>query len=185
MHPTALQGFKNQLLGAYGRLSRVLDVLDVGGADVNGTVHAALRQRHGVELLDVLDVAPGSGVTIVGDATVPEFWRGLLEEHGARYDLVISTETLEHVGGWRAIVAGARGVLRPGGWIIGTCASIERRPHGARGALDPAAGEWYENVWPTELAQALLGRFDGEVVVEYNFRPEFPTTGDLYWRAQA
>jgi hypothetical protein len=189
MHPTALDGFKRMLPPLpYDRAS--LRVLDVGGADVNGTVHDALRSEYVVEQLDVMDVAPGPGVTIVADATRLETWRELcrITQSGstepALYDLVISTETLEHVQDWKMIVEGAALALRPGGWFIGTCAAIGRRPHGARGAHDPAPGEWYWNVDPTVLVHRLRNQFRGDVVVEYSRRPEFPTTNDLYWRAQ-
>jgi hypothetical protein len=181
MHPTALEGFR-RLLPATG--AQGVNVLDVGGADVNGTVHEALSKRFSVVELDVLDIAAGPGVTMVGDASTSEFWRGLAES-GVRYDLVISTETLEHVEDWGSILRGSSMVLRSGGWFVGTCASVGRRPHGARGAHDPAPGEWYGNVRPDELVTMLLASFSGEVVVEYSRRPGFPTTNDLYWRAQA
>lgn len=180
MHPTALEGFRRMLDAT--DFDHPVRVLDVGGADVNGTVHSVIREHVGplgIESIDVLDVEPGPGVTIVADATDPATW----ELHPG-YDLVISTETLEHVEDWRTIVGGAAGVLRPDGWFIGTCASLNRRPHGARGAYDPAPGEWYANIGPGPLAMVLMDRFGGEVVVEYSRRPEFPTTNDLYWRAQ-
>jgi SAM-dependent methyltransferase len=189
MHPTALDGFKRMLPPLpYDRAS--LRVLDVGGADVNGTVHDELRSEYVIEQLDVMDIAPGHGVTIVADATRLETWRELrrITQPGSAeptiYDLVISTETLEHVHGWRQIVEGAALALRPGGWFIGTCASTGRRPHGARGEHEPPDGEWYQNIRPTELIYKLEKQFHGDIVVEYSRRPEFPTTNDLYWRAQ-
>lgn len=183
MHPTAEQGFE-RMLGVIPPVSmgRGRRVLDVGGADVNGTVHGIVRSLFAVETLDVLDIERGSGVTIVADATDPGTWNALTGS--APYDLVISTETFEHVEAWREIVNGAAVVLRPGGWFVGTCASFGRRPHGARGAHDPAPGEWYANVMPHRLVAELTDYFGGEVVVEYSRRPEFPTTHDLYWRAQ-
>jgi SAM-dependent methyltransferase len=187
MHPTALDGFERMLPPLpYGPGG--LRVLDVGGADVNGTVHDVLRREYDVDRLDVMDIAPGSGVTIVADAADPDTWDLLYRERSASrdglYDLVISTETLEHVQEWRSIVRGVVRVLRPGGWFVGTCASTGRRLHGARGEHFPPRGEWYGNVEPSELVDHLLARFGGDVVVEYSRRPEYPTTNDLYWRAQ-
>lgn len=182
MHPTALEGFRRMLHGAdltlYDTSLLRMRVLDVGGADVNGTVHALIDPR---AQISVMDIEAGPGVTIVADATDPETWA---DEGAASYDLVISTEVFEHVQGWGRIIGGIAFALRPGGWFVGTCASSGRRPHGARGAVDPAAGEWYANVHPTALADALTVCFEGEVVVEYSRRPDFPTTHDLYWRAQ-
>ena len=178
MHPTAEDGFQRMLRNARPR-QKAERALDVGGADVNGTVHDLVRGLCHVITLDVMDIAPGPGVTIVADATKASTWSEIGD-----YDLVISTETLEHVEGWRTIVDGAARTLRPGGWFIGTCAGTGRRPHGARGEYDPPEGEWYRNIEPSELVNVLMCYFGGEVVVEYSRRPEFPTTNDLYWRAQ-
>lgn len=194
MHPTAEQGFVRMVDATFGRIvamtqDRPLRVLDIGGADVNGTVHGALKGA-GLRLLpiDVLDVEPGPGVTIVSDATDPATWRMLQRERenakGGLYDLVISTETFEHVEAWDQIVYGAASALRLGGWFIGTCAGFGRRPHGARGAHNPEPGEYYGNVLADYLIAFLCANFTGEVIVEYSRRPSFPTTSDLYWRAQ-
>lgn len=182
MHPTAETGFTRMLRKAQATGGPVIrDVLDIGGADVNGVVHRALPPT--VERLDVLDIAEGPGVTMVGDASSVEFWEGL-HASGRRYDLVISTETLEHVERWWAIVLNVPSVLTLGGWFVGTCASTGRRPHGARGAHDPAPLEYYGNIEPSDLIGRMLVTFGGDVVVEYSRRPTFPTTSDLYWRAQ-
>jgi len=187
MHPTAEEGFRRMLFAARfsDDFARPLRVLDVGGADVNGTVHTIVRLRrfHELACLDVLDIEPGPGVTIVADATDLDVWRKLAE--GELYDLVITTETFEHVKDWSVIVAGVSAALRPGGWFVGTCASVGRRPHGARGAHCPAPDEWYANIAPDALVASLMtSNFRGEVVTEYSWRPSFPTTNDLYWRAQ-
>jgi 2-polyprenyl-3-methyl-5-hydroxy-6-metoxy-1,4-benzoquinol methylase len=183
MHPTALEGFR-RMLGVTD-FDHPIRVLDVGGADVNGTVHDEIRAHVGpldLERLDVLDVAPGPGVTIVADATDLNTWEALTGS--APYNLVISTETFEHVECWGRIVEGVASVLRSGGWFIGTCASLRRRPHGARGEHVPPVSEWYGNVDPSDLVDMLMAYFEGEVVAEYSRRPQFPTTNDLYWRAQ-
>jgi SAM-dependent methyltransferase len=188
MHPTALAGFRRMLdpIVPFVLVPSHLRVLDVGGADVNGTVHAQLREAFDSDVwgmsIDVLDIAEGQGVTIVGDATKGETWERLERE---AYDLVISTETFEHVQYWSEIVKGVRGVLKPGGWFVGTCASIGRRPHGARGEHTPPFGEHYSNVTPDALV-AILGAvyFDGQLVVEYHRDPSMPTTHDAYWRVQ-
>lgn len=186
MHPTALNGFERMLRAA--RLSApnapMRTVLDVGGADINGTVHKLLGP---VERIDVLDISSGPGVTIVGDATAPNTWTDIRESFAplVGYDLIICTEVLEHVRDWPELISGARSVLREGGWFIGTCASTGRREHGARGEHEPPEGEWYENVGPSDLVVGLLACFTGDVVVEYSRDPKMPTTNDLYWRAQA
>lgn len=199
MHPSALDGFRRMISDPvlagdmHGRVPRVLDV---GGADVNGTVHPEIRRVGDPgAVIDVVDVEEGPGVTIVGDASTLKFWLDIETAIAGNpsltvpptmppYDLVISTETLEHVENWEMIVRGAHAALRSGGWFVGTCASVGRRPHGARGEHDPGPEEWYENVDPTYLIYELLGCFRGGVVVEYSRLPEYPTTNDLYWRAR-
>lgn len=195
MHPSALEGFGRMLAAAQPQPANPggLWVLDIGGADVNGTVHALLPRTCN---LDVVDIAPGPGVTIVGDASTRTFWteltrpmRGTYDLSSAEpptvppYDLVISTETLEHVRYWQEMIVGAHRALCAGGWFVGTCASTGRRPHGARGASDPGPDEWYANITPSDLVHEMLSFFD-DVVVEYSCHLELPTTHDLYWRAQ-
>lgn len=188
MHPTALAGFRRMLdpIVPLTLAPGHLMVLDVGGADVNGTVHAELREAFDADVwsmsIDVLDIADGPGVTIIGDATKDETWDRI--DPGA-YDFVISTETFEHVQYWVDIVNGAHEVLKPGGWFVGTCASLGRRPHGARGEHVPPFGEYYGNVTPDALVSVLGGIFhDGRLTVEYSREPSMPTTHDAYWRVQ-
>jgi hypothetical protein len=167
MHATAMKGFTSNLeaLPSSFRHGPPIRALDLGGADVNGTVHATLAGYVELSELEVLDVAPGPGVTIVADARTQDWWAT-----DDFYDLVISTEMLEHVQNWEQTIRTAGLVLRDGGWFVGTCASLGRRPHGARGEYDPPAGEYYANVGPTALVHTLSGYGHGK--------------GDLYWRAR-
>ena len=141
-------------------------------------MHEWLRRRCWGATIEVLDIEAGPGVTIVADART---WRP--EPGSELYDLVISTECLEHVEGWTSVIATAAAALKVGGWFVGTCASIGRGPHGATGAPSPAKGEWYRNVWPQELVGMARSCF-GFVNVQYEQDPSQPTTCDLYWRAQ-
>lgn len=185
MHPAALRGFTRNLEAVPGtgryleQIERSWRVLDMGGQDVNGTVHDVVRSLVLPETLDVLDIEAGAGVTIVGDARRVDWW----DERP--YDLVISTEMLEHLDRWQESLAVVRKVLRPGGWFVGTCASINRGPHGATGAPLPAEGEWYQNVDPTWFAQVATKRGFDPVEVQYSYDTSEPHgVGDLYWRAR-
>jgi hypothetical protein len=190
MHFAAEQGFNRMLNLAYPPgyvVGSQVRVLDVGGCDVNGTVHASVDARFPENCdvsISVMDIVPGPGVTIIGDATSWDFWEELCNA-GTFYDLVISTEVLEHVQNWPVIVGGARRVLRDGGWFLGTCASTGRAPHGSRGSFTVPEGEWYANITSLELEDALIASgFAQEVTVEYSSIPAMVTTCDLYWRAQ-
>ncbi len=153
-----------------------LRILDMGGQDINGTVHGWVKT--GGDTLDVLDIEAGAGVTIVGDARKPDWWDGQL------YDVVISTEMLEHLDGWHRSLDAARAVLRSGGWFIGTCASIGRQRHGATGAPEPAPDEYYENVSPSPFVNYLSNTGWAEIQVGYEKLADTPTTHDLHWRAR-
>jgi hypothetical protein len=148
-----------------------------------------VRARWPQVILDVLDIEPGPGVTIVGDAREMDWWWRLGRP---QYDVVISTEMLEHLEDWDVSIGVAKCVLRSGGWFIGTCASTGRQRHGATGAPEPAPGEYYENVRPGELIDVLLGHsgaqihagYWAEIQVGYEKLANTPTTHDLHWRAR-
>jgi len=157
-------------------------VLDIGGADVNGTIHPAVRSMSSPTMtLDVLDIAPGPGVTHVGDATSLATW--LMVVTPGTYDLVICTEVLEHVKSSPLLITGAWSALRRGGWMIGTCAAPGRRPHGARGTRNPPPGEWYRNIAAVDLLSVLHWLFPVVITESYSGTTDRPA--DLYWAAQA
>lgn len=164
MHPEALRGAERmmQLAGIPTVHQHELVALDLGGADINGTARSLLPNAKWFGL----DLEAGPGVDIVADARswVPD----------RQYDLVLCTELLEHVEGWEQCVITAARALRRGGHFIVTCASTGRRPHGARGGMDPEPGEWYMNVPADMLAQLMLMTFSTSHV-EYNRNP-----GDAY-----
>ncbi len=177
MHPSAMENFKRNWAAAGLLAPRSnLRILDMGGQDINGTVHNWIVTDG--DTLDVLDIEQGPGVTIVGDARRTDWWW-----YGRPYDVVISTEMLEHLENWVLSIDVAYTVLRPGGWFIGTCAGTGRQRHGATGAPQPAPGEWYENVSAEALVIELLPGF-AEVQVGYEKLAVTPTTHDLHWRAR-
>lgn len=176
MHPSAMENFKRNWAAAGLLAPRTsLRILDMGGQDINGTVHNWIRT--GGDTLDVLDIENGPGVTIVGDARRTDWW-----DHQP-YDVVISTEMLEHLENWSYSIDVAYAVLRRGGWFIGTCAGYKRQRHGATGAPEPAPGEYYENIDASALIRSLLPGF-AEVQVGYERLANTPTTHDLHWRAR-
>ncbi|MEU0467299.1 methyltransferase domain-containing protein [Amycolatopsis sp. NPDC006131] len=139
-----------------------VDALDLGGADINGTARHLLPNATWTGL----DIQPGPGVDIVADATT---W-----QPDRVFDVVVCTELLEHVQNWRAVLATAHAALRAGGVLVLTCASNGRRPHGARGDMDPAPGEWYGNVDWEDIGDELAHLFT-EYQVVFN-----PNPGDCY-----
>jgi len=127
------------------RTGEDLAVLDIGGRDLNGSTRILFPNANPYHVLDVL---PGAGVDFVADAAD---WRPERE-----YDLVVTTETFEHAKRWREIIATARRALRPGGWLVFTCAGPGRPPHsGVAAVWELSPGEWYANVSPEEIRAEL------------------------------
>jgi len=92
-------------------------VLEVGSCDVNGSIRPLIEDRKPRRYVGV-DIGPGPGV----DEVCPS--EALIEQFGAgSFDVVVSTEMLEHVVDWRAVITNMKGVLRPGGRLLITTRS--------------------------------------------------------------
>lgn len=139
------------------RTTEDLAVLDIGGRDLNGSTRILFPNANPYHVLDIL---PGRGVDFVADAAD---WRPELRDASSwpdgvikPYDLVITTETFEHAKRWPEIIKTAWDVLRPGGWLVFTCAGPGRPPHSGHAAVwELAPGEWYENVSAAQIVQVL------------------------------
>lgn len=129
----------------YLRTETLTTGIDIGGRNTNGVGRTHFPNTHWT----CLDIREGDDVDIVTDART---WRDPGAHHA--YDIALSTELFEHAEGWPLILQTAAWVLKPGGWLIITCASHLRPPHGAWGDTHPAPGEWYEGVHPDKLTQA-------------------------------
>lgn len=120
------------------------DVLDLGGRYINGTTKDLFPEGHRYV---VVDIEPDPSVDIVADA-------GDLDL-GETFDIVLSTELLEHTPRGADIVASAYRHLKAGATFVATMAGPGRPPHGAAGSPWPLEGEWYQNVWPFALEEWL------------------------------
>ncbi len=99
-------------------------VLEVGSCDVNGSVRSIVA-RHAPTSYVGVDIKAGPGVDVVCPAGK------LVEQFGARsFEVVISTEMLEHVADWQVAVAEMKAVLRKGGRMILTTRSPGFQLHG-------------------------------------------------------
>lgn len=114
------------------------DVLDLGGRDVNGTVRCLFPRA---TLYFTVDIEPHPSVDYVCDAAdldLPD-----------RFDVVVSTECLEHTERAPDIVGAAYRHLRSGGTFVATMAGPGREPHSACGGQ--VGDEFYRNVEVGEL----------------------------------
>jgi cyclopropane fatty-acyl-phospholipid synthase-like methyltransferase len=114
-----------------------------------------------------LDLRAGENVDRVCDAR---------EFTGIGYDVVVSTEVLEHEKNPQDIIDAMQRALRSGGLAIITAASPPRMPHHTTGPPD-LRGEYYSNIPPCWIHEMLSGWQN--VVMQYD-----STAGDLYATAQ-
>ena len=87
-------------------------VLEIGSLDVNGSLRPRVQALGPSEYIGI-DIRPGPGVDLICDAA------DLGQRFGPEaFDVVISTELLEHVRDWRTIVHNFKYVLRPEGVLL-------------------------------------------------------------------
>lgn len=141
MHHEAMQ-WVAKVITTYDLDVPDVKVLDLGGRDVNGTTRM-LWAKPDNDAYTVVDIAPHPSVHIVCDAADLNLDQA--------FDVVTSTECLEHAERAGEIVKAAWRHLRPGGVFIATMAGPGRPPHGQHGDAEPAEGEFYRNVSEDEL----------------------------------
>jgi SAM-dependent methyltransferase len=100
------------------------DVLEVGSLDVNGSLRPYVESLGPARYIGV-DIALGPRVDEVVDASK------LVDRFGPdAFDVVITTEMVEHIRDWRTVVHNLKGVVRPGGLLLVTTRSIGFPYHG-------------------------------------------------------
>ncbi|OWP57216.1 MAG: hypothetical protein B2I17_02155 [Thermoplasmatales archaeon B_DKE] len=93
------------------------NVLEVGSQDVNGSIKDYVLKFRPSSYVGV-DFQKGKNVDLVMNA------EDLIEKLGPeRFDVVISTEMLEHVKDWRKVIHNLKGVLKKGALLIVTTRS--------------------------------------------------------------
>jgi len=145
-------------------------VLDLGGRDANGGMYHVSDLFTNAKSYVTLDAVDEPGVDIVADAAA---W-----DPDQAYDIVISTEVLEHTATWALIIATAFRALRDGGCFVCTAATDPRAPHSGYDGWDLREGEVYRNIAPGELTAVLQATHFRDIVVETH-----PTHGDVYAKA--
>lgn len=109
MHPSVLQFLRDSV-----RPDEIAgkDVLEVGAQDINGSPREILLPHSPGSYIGI-DFGPGRGVDLVLDV------KNIVTHFGsARFDVVVSTEMLEHAEDWQGAVTRMKEVLRPGGILL-------------------------------------------------------------------
>jgi len=99
-------------------------VIEIGSCNVNGNLRPLLESYKPKEYIGI-DVMAGPGVDIICDV------KDLVKRFGEQsFDIVLSTELLEHVRDWRAAIHNIKTICRKGGIILITCRSFGFGYHG-------------------------------------------------------
>jgi SAM-dependent methyltransferase len=99
-------------------------VLEVGSRNVNGSARRFIESMHPAEYVGV-DIEAAPEVDVICDI------EKLGEKFDAEsFDLVVTTEVLEHVRDWRRSVSNLKRMCRPGGSVIVTTRSYGFAYHG-------------------------------------------------------
>lgn len=120
MHPE-IDRFVESVKKIYPEFFENKYVLEVGSQNINGTVRTHFKNC--VYIGTDLGMAPG--VDIVHDITKSTFKGNVTE-----FDVVISSEMLEHCKEWEKALINMYNSLKSGGMFILTCAGPKRQEHG-------------------------------------------------------
>jgi len=161
MHPE-VDNFIEEVKKKHPEFFNSKRVLEVGSQDINGSVrkHFLYCDYTGI------DLGEAEGVDLVSD--IVDY------DHPDVFEVVISSEMLEHCKTWERALSQMYKNLKPGGLFILTCAGPKRQEHGT-GNHTPQDSkftlDWYRNISVEDFLSVLpesnfsessLGLYRGE-----------------------
>jgi SAM-dependent methyltransferase len=121
MHPSVMDFLRREL--KYSEIAG-MEILEVGSQDVNGSPREVIQTLNPGKYTGV-DFTKGKGVDVVLDVS-----KLVLKFGQEAFDVVISTEMLEHAQDWRTAVDQMKDVLKVGGLLVVTTRSKGFPYHG-------------------------------------------------------
>lgn len=119
MHESSMarmRAFVDSRLGRF--LGQPLAILDVGGANVNGSYRDVFDDP--LRAYQALDVAPGEGIDVVPRR--PWRWQDVA---AGSYDVIVSGQAFEHIAFPWVTILEMRRALKPGGLHV-RCGPLNR-----------------------------------------------------------
>lgn len=143
-------------------------VLDCGSLDINGCNRGLFSTKD----YTGIDLGPGRNVDVV--SRIHEFAAA-----DGTFDIVISTECLEHDRFWAESLRNMYRVCKPGGLMVLSCATTGRPEHGTRASekeASPFTNDYYRNLTAVDLRWVLHKPMfsDSQFLIE-------PEACDLYF----
>ena len=124
MHSSIIEWFLKEVKQNPGHFDNQA-IIEVGSCDVNGSVRPIIETFCTPKKYIGVDITPGRYVDFVLDA------RDLLNHFGKNcFDVVLSTETLEHTSDWRKTVGNIKEILKESGLVFITTRSRGYPYHG-------------------------------------------------------
>jgi SAM-dependent methyltransferase len=111
-------------------------VLEIGSLDIEGSVRPFFADCEYIGL----DLAPGKGVDVVCEGQK-------YDAPDKSFDVVISCEVMEHNPYWAETLTNMIRLLKPGGLLVMSCASIGRGEHGTERAAAGSSPFTVERGW--------------------------------------
>lgn len=118
MHDSVFRWIRNKLASL-----EYQSVLELGSRSVNGTPRGALPENDSIHYVGI-DIEPGPGVDIVMSS-----WNLDKNTFGGQFDLVISTEMLEHDYKFWLTFRSIKKVLKKGGHLLLTTRGFHFQYH--------------------------------------------------------